>query len=272
MPVISTESMSSNVRLQRRAHHVLAYLAHFYIHSLPVGSTPIIPASIAVPLCATSAQLGVAPVLTYADTVEWNIIARDPSQPLAPGNLRVLTTFSGTDDEEAFYQCCANIELFGTDALSHIAAYENLGLRDASRIRVDTLRTIASRVGELTTLIDDLTEWLKACHGSCSPRVFYDSIRPWFRGSSSGSTPWIYEGVAEADFDPEWENLSGPSGGQSTLMHSLDLFLDVDHSMEKTKDGRTPVEARQGNDRLFMRRYVLLQYQTTYAFSVFFPR
>lgn len=255
MPVHSTESMESDARFQQRAHHVLAYLAHFYIHSLSPDATPVIPASIAIPLVATSAALGVAPILTYADTVQWNIVARDTSKPLAPGNLRVLTTFSGTEDEEAFYQCCANIELFGVDVLSHITSYENLGLRDASRIRVEALRLVASKLSQLTTLIEDLTVLLKGCHGSCSPKVFYDAIRPWFRGSSSGSTPWVYEGVPASAWTPEWDNLSGPSGGQSTLMHSLDLFLDVDHSMEKTKDSRTAVDPRAGNDRLFMRRY-----------------
>lgn len=37
-------------------------------------------------------------------------------------------------------------------------------------------------------------------------------------------------------------------------MHLFDVFLDVDHSMEKLKDNRTQVAAREGNDRLFMRR------------------
>lgn len=263
MPQLSTDSINNNVRYQRRAHHVLAYLTHFYIHSLPVGSAPIIPASIAIPLCTTSSQLGITPILTYADTVNWNLVARDPSLPLAPGNLRTLTTFTGTDDEDAFYQCCANIELFGTDALAHIAAYENLANKTnitsaSSRVRNEMLKTVANKVGELSALVDDLTDILRACHGACSPKVFYDMIRPWFRGSSSGSTPWVYEGVSgsSAFDDAEWTNLSGPSGGQSALMHSLDLFLDVDHAMEKTLDihTRTSVDARQGNDRLFMQR------------------
>lgn len=270
LSILSTESLEYNVQFQRRAHHVLAYLAHFYIHSIPPttpsSSTagPVIPASIAIPLVATSKALGTAPILTYADTVLWNIAPLDTSKPLARGNLRILTTFSGTPDEENFYECCANIELFGADSLSLITSYENLGLshREASTsfptsgrgVRVDTLRSIASGLDDLTNNIEDMTTILKSCHGTCSPKVFYDEIRPWFCGSSSGSLPWVYEGADMGCHAEEWHNLAGPSGGQSTTMHSLDVFLDVDHSMEKMEDNRTAVESRQGNDRLFMRR------------------
>ncbi|KAF8315144.1 IDO-domain-containing protein [Clavulina sp. PMI_390] len=278
MPVLSTDILSRNIQHQRRAHHVLAFLAHFYIHSLPPSEPPVIPAPIAVPLCITSAQLGVTPILTYADTVNWNIVARDPSKPLAPGNLRSLTSFTGTDDEDAFYQCCANVELYGTPALSNMVDYENLVYNELhapsssstpfgfGRIKSEeSLRTIAASVASIGAMVVDLTDLLRGCHGACSPRVFYDQIRPWFRGSSSGHTPWVYEGVSDTPSSSlhylfasgEWTNLSGPSGGQSALMHAFDLFLDVDHAMERNADEsslRTPVEAREGNDRLFMQR------------------
>lgn len=56
------------------------------------------------------------------------------------------------------------------------------------------------------------------------PEVFYWGIRPWFNGGA-----WVYEGagVGGADVAAEW---GGPSAGQSSLVHAIDLFLGVDHS------------------------------------------
>ena len=67
--------------LLRRAHLVLSFLGHFYIHST-FPSLNSIPTSIAVPWVAVSDKLGVPPILTYADTVLWNWKLIDPAQGL----------------------------------------------------------------------------------------------------------------------------------------------------------------------------------------------
>lgn len=63
------------------------------------------------------------------------------------------------------------------------------------------------------------------------PACFYWEIRPWFNGGKL-----FYEGVQSDPNDVnsprngremEW---GGPSAGQSSLVHALDLFLGVDHS------------------------------------------
>ena len=253
MPVLDTEILRGYTHLLQRAHHVLAYLVHFYVHSLIPNTTsaPVVPASLAIPLFAVSDDLGIAPILTYADTVLWNIAPRDPSKPLAPGNLRILTTFSGTDDEVAFYQCCADIELHGSRALNSMASYENMDQRDLGRLRADKLYAVCSELDNFEENVEDMITILRDVHGACAPKAFYHLIRPWFRGPSSFDVPWTWEGVGL--IREEWRNLSGPSGGQSALMHSLDVFLDIDHTMEKS-DLRTPVGARQDADRTFMKR------------------
>jgi len=75
---------------------------------------------------------------------------------------------------------------------------------------------------------------------SCDPHIFYHQIRPWFNGGNSHKQGWIYEGVPE----PEAEairTLGGPSAGQSSLIHSLDVFLGVDHT------GTAPPPSTSGN-------------------------
>ena len=57
-------------------------------------------------------------------------------------------------------------------------------------------------------------------------------MRPWLDGNKAkgpDDPEWIYEGVDPSA--PELRYLSGPSGGQSTVMHALDAFLDVSSSL-----------------------------------------
>src|SRR5258705_5820363 len=84
MQVLSTVEIEADAPRARRAHHVLSYLTQFYVQSLPPavpssGKAPpvVIPAPIAVPLVAVSRRLGIAPILTYTDTVLWNWEKRD---------------------------------------------------------------------------------------------------------------------------------------------------------------------------------------------------
>lgn len=248
LPVLSTKCFNGDLPHLRRAHHVLAYLTHFFVHSIvPTGSAPHVPASLAVPLVAVSRVLGIAPILTYADTVLWNYAPIDASKPLSLSNMRFQTLFTGTDDEANFYHCCASIEAQGVDALHIMNSYENMRIEQGQSSAA--AGQITRSLEQLADIIDDLTTILTSVHSTCAPRAFYDLIRPWFRGSN-GDAKWVYEGVADSDS----LLLSGPSGGQSTMMHSLDVFLDVDHALEKT-DRKEATDLSKRADHLFMQRY-----------------
>ena len=71
--MLSLHSISSDENLLQRAHLVLTWLTHFYIHSIPVTESLHdlhILESLAIPLVKVSTLLETAPVLTYADTVD----------------------------------------------------------------------------------------------------------------------------------------------------------------------------------------------------------
>lgn len=74
----------SDVTLQR-AHVVLTYILHFYIHTLPVSDPVSIPRTISIPLLYASQRLDISPVITYVDSVfnNWDYITR-PEQPNGP--------------------------------------------------------------------------------------------------------------------------------------------------------------------------------------------
>jgi indoleamine 2,3-dioxygenase len=218
-------------RTLRRAHHVLAWLLHFYVHTLPPTAPILIPLSISRPLLSVCDILKLPPVLTYSDDVlyNWSFISPsdedgvlDVRQPTAE-NIMTQTTFTGTRHESEFYLASARIELRGVRALSLMSS-----IADEAFIGDNVaLSRITTYLCALSGVIETLTSTLLAVRDGCDPQVFYDEIRPWFKGEDSapGARKWVFEGAEEGE---EWtRELSGPSAGQSALVHALDVFLGV---------------------------------------------
>lgn len=234
---------------------VLAWLVSFYVHSMPPtpGAPAVVPKSLAVPLVQISRHLGFAPILTFADTVLWNWELVDPDQPLSSDNMRFVNLFSGTDDERAFYEASARAELRGIEILRIVDDY-------ASLPNVTDLTSISKVARDLTRLagvIDSISEIIQSVRPICDPHTFYWDIRPWFEGSDAkGPTEpgWVYDGVDMS----EPLDLSGPSAGQSTVMHALDIFLDVDHKLRQRRYPAPSPENKRADHGFMerMRRYM----------------
>lgn len=256
MPVLPTQTLTLSELALRRAHHVLAWIMHFYIHSQPpsesVPRPPIhIPAPIAVPLLSVSRHLSLPPVLTYSDDVLYNWALTDsatsprpyddlipimdlPAQPYSAvlpsiSNIRALTLFTGTRDEAEFYLTSARIELAGVDALALMQAIMDEAFVDDALAH----KRISAYLLRLALTVDRLSALLLSVREGCDPHVFYNEVRPWFKGedSAEGRAKWVFDGLEDY---PELglvqpTELSGPSAGQSSLIHSLDIFLGVDH-------------------------------------------
>ena len=203
---------------------------HFYIRTLPPSEPQIrIPEPITVPLLEVCHDLQLPPVLTYSDDVLYNWALKSPeSSAAAPSlhNLRCLTLFTGTRDEEEFYLVSARIELRGVEALSLMRAT----MDEAFVGDTIALHRITSYLHKLAGVIGDLTELLMAVREGCDPQVFYNDIRPWFRGADSDRPlrRWVFEGLETHPELKEPTELSGPSAGQSAMVHALDVFLGVD--------------------------------------------
>jgi indoleamine 2,3-dioxygenase len=231
---------------------VLSFLVHLYVHSIPPPTNPVpihVPASLAVPLVTVSKVLGIAPILTFADTILWNYTLIDASKPLSATNMRFQTLFTGTEDENSFYHCCASIELRGVEALRVISSF----LKMPSTSDDASIAKISEALTQVADVIKDLTTILQTVRCQCDPKVFYFQIRPWFRGSDANgpeSPGWIFDGVE----DSAGLELSGPSAGQSAMMHALDAFLDVDHTLTKPRKV-APSEQNKRADHSFMKRY-----------------
>ncbi|TFK27856.1 Indoleamine 2,3-dioxygenase [Coprinopsis marcescibilis] len=245
LPVLPlTPAMSASPVMLRRAHVVLSFLLHLYVQTLPPHDAVIIPRSIALPILRVSQLLDVPPLLTFADTVLYNWDYKQSVRSSEEGeesagpatqldNLRSQTTFTGLIDEEEFYLCSARIELRGVEALELMRqSMDEMFVGDEIAVRRISgyLKTMATVVNELKSLLLDVRK-------HCDPEVYYNVVRPWFRGEDSDvkKRKWVYEGVEEDEDLAAPTELSGPSAGQSSLVHVLDVFLGVDHQ-SKTPD------------------------------------
>ncbi|PBK76018.1 Indoleamine 2,3-dioxygenase [Armillaria solidipes] len=217
-PLLSATALENSAPVLRRAHHVLSFVLHFYVHTLPPETAIYIPPSLAVPLAHVSNVLDLPPVITYSDLVLYNWTTD------STGDIRFPSVFSGKADEQAFYRASAIIELRGVEALDLIRQISDNILIGAAAAAAQITKPLA----DMTILINDFKKVLLDLRKDCDPEVYYQQVRPWLRGEDSLPRKWTFQGLA-GDAGEAFKELSGPSAGQSTLIHALDIFLGVNN-------------------------------------------
>lgn len=248
MPTLDVEALRVSLPLLRRAHVVLAFLAHFYAHTTPSDLAVEIPESLAVPLLAVSDLVGLPPILTYADTVLWNFQSPQPSAALslsANPPTYTLASFTNTRSEQQFYIISALCEIAGSEALRLMRrSLDELFLADQT-----ALKRLTTYLKKLAVQIDRIGDITLSIMKEVDPEEFYHLIRPWFKGGDANgpdSLGWIFMGTEDQAPAHAAENanrgqrkgrmFSGPSAGQSSLIHAIDIFLTVDHSPNEEDD------------------------------------
>lgn len=263
VPLISAEPLS----VLARARHVLTFLLHFYVHSLPSPTSSssdkpphiVIPASLATPLLAISRALDAPPVLTYADTETYNFSMRSylldvdevcsqaAGSPVWAEDMFIQTTFTGTNDESHFYLTSLNIELEGAAALKLMQSIISIissppssrssSSHEDARALATLLRTLSAHIYNMGIILDGVRD-------HCDPRTFYDIVRPWFVGCTA-TQGWIFELAGdEAEIralvngnpwikggsGKLWEarEMAGSSAAQSSIIQALDVFLGIE--------------------------------------------
>lgn len=243
--------MQGDLRTLQRAHMVLAFVLHYYAHSTPTSEncTPIrIPRSISIPLVAVSQALGTAPVLTFADVVLWNFELVHPDMPLAADNIRYVNLLSGNETERAFYEASGAIELKGVEMLQIIESFMSL----PNTTDTAAVNKIVHDLATLKAIVEDMTKTFAGMRETVDPKAFYWHCRPWWVGapaSGSQKPEWIFEGIPTNAI----HYTAGPSAGQSSVMHALDLFLDIDHKLAQRRQP-APSENNKKADTGFMER------------------
>jgi indoleamine 2,3-dioxygenase len=213
-------------------------------------------------------------VLTYSDNVlyNWRLDSGDPDElPTIPA-LKCLTSFTSTGDEAEFYLVPARMELAGVEALELMrSTMDEMFVGDALAVR------------RITTYLDRLVDTIHRLRGllldvrrGCDPNVFYRDVRPWLRGEDSqAGRKWEFDGLEEDTSLAPPNELSGPSAGQSSLIHALDIFLGVDkstHGQGVTGHGLTSTDAQQQHRQPFLQRMQMYMPRYHRAFLVHLSR
>jgi indoleamine 2,3-dioxygenase len=103
------------------------------------------------------------------------------------------------------------------------------------------LRRLTIYLKKLAKEIDRIGDITLTILKEVDPEEFYHLIRPWFKGGDSEgpeSLGWLFVDADDQAHAAENANrgerkgrmFSGPSAGQSSLIHAIDIFLTVDHS------------------------------------------
>lgn len=96
----------------------------------------------------------------------------------------------------------------------------------------------ANDVPRLTALLcrfaDGLRDFnctLQRMHERCDPEVFFYQLRPFLAGSKNMASAGLPKGVFydEGNGQGQWQQYSGGSNGQSSLIQTFDIFLGVNH-------------------------------------------
>ncbi|KAI3611667.1 indoleamine 2, 3-dioxyganeseb [Moniliophthora roreri] len=194
LPVIAAPQVPKHIH---RARLVLVWILHFYVHTLTPqsDSEPArISPSLSVPLLQISKATDQPPVLTYADEVILNSYFDASSND--PKCLFLFDKDLGSIYEQAFHLTSARFEWEGATS-------------DASKPSPHT---------------STLRETLLSIKKACDPDFFYSFVRPW----SDGGT-WVFEGE-----ETDTHTLVGSSAAQSPLIQTLDAFLGISSSSDRT--------------------------------------
>lgn len=152
-------------------------------------------------------------------------------------NVAIHTTFTSSASERAFFLLSLLCELHAPTLLRLMSATLDESFFSDSL----ALPRIAAHLLRIGGLIDDISGLIDAAmrgpigvdQEEIGAECFYWEIRPWFNGGK-----WEYAGVADGRaLTMEW---GGPSAGQSSLIHAIDLFLGVDHSPRPSSDDAVP--------------------------------
>lgn len=139
-------------------------------------------------------------------------------------NLKVLHTFTGTQDEEWFYLISVAIEAHGAEIIPVM-------LNAMAAVRTKNSHIVLAALVKFGYCVREMGAILKRMNEKCAPDVFYQKIRPFLAGSKNMAVAGLPNGVFydEGDGKGEWRQFSGGSNAQSSLIAFCDVVLGVEH-------------------------------------------
>ncbi len=155
----------------------------------------------------------------------WNWRLLDSSLPI--DNLDNITTwgsYTGGLDEAWFYLVSIAIEARGAPTIP-------LMIEAMAAVRRHDVVTVAECLTIFAQRIYDLRDMLGRLYDHCSPHAFYFHVRPFLAGSKNMADAGLPNGLIYEDGsgNEEYQQFSGGSNAQSSLIQFFDIVLGVQH-------------------------------------------
>lgn len=227
LPVIHIEQNDLlDERELQRALLVLAVLSHAFVWGEQTIST-YIPSCLAIPWVELTKRACRPPVLTHSLIALTNWKRFDITKPIELGNIAMLNCFLSGTDEANFYLVIIELECRGAKALKHMLRAQYFARNEKVKELTNELKAIESiQKTMFTTLLKTYEE--------VDPYIFYNRVRHFlggWKGNPVLSNGMLYEGVTDTR-----QLLHGASAAQSSLMAAFDVFFDVQHQSEQTRE------------------------------------
>lgn len=206
-----------------------SFLVQAYVWSEEPAPT-VLPANLAIPMCAISEKLGLAPLLPYSGYVLDNWYRLDKTGGIDLDNIGMYQNFLGGQDENWF-------------VLVHVAieAEAGLALELATRLVTAAKEQDATEVEALLTAMSGVWDRMNGHFGRmperCDPYIYYQRVRPYIHGwKNNPAMPegLIYEGVAKFGGKPQ--AYRGQTGSQSSIVPAMDALFQVVHESDPLRE------------------------------------
>ncbi|XP_048259227.1 myoglobin [Haliotis rufescens] len=218
MPLLD-QSKLAGYRQKRLAHLQLVLITSGYLwQEGEGGAVQRLPECVSKPLWNVSNDLGLKPVLTYADICLTNCKVKN-------GDIEVMYNLPGGAGTEWFLKVSGLVELaFGKSGQAVQNVLDGAKANDKAKM--------ASGFTDLTAAIGNMQTTLARMNENLTPEHFYNGVRPFLNGFGGPASPisggLVYEGVSDKPV-----TMIGGSAAQSSTMQVLDGLLGITHSPEK---------------------------------------
>ena len=211
----------------QRAYLVLTFVGQAYIWIEGSTRPSSLPQVLAKPWYEVSEHLGLPPVTCYAAVVLYNWRVINPELGVIPDNLKILHTYTGTEDEEWFYLVSMFCELAAAPGIAAaVEAFSAVEQNNSPKL-LACLTRVASSIKEITETANRMYERKKCSpdERKLTPDVFYNEVRPYQSGYDDPEkfpSGIVFEGV-----QVEPLRNGGASAAQSSTIPVFDILLGV---------------------------------------------
>lgn len=233
----------------KRAYVIFCLISNSYINNITLSDpfNIILPKKISIPFFEISKMLGINPVITHAAVDLYNWQQKNIATQLDLDNMKIVSSFTGTIDEEWFYLIMTAIENIGgkiiNDFLNDFLISDKDNIFTKEIISKSSIHTILCFLEKIACHLKTITGILKRIYEKCDPNIFYNTIRPFLTGSKNNilmPKGLIFENVNN---DKPFM-LYGGSAAESSLIQFIDIILGVIHADDYFTEIRSYMPAK----------------------------